>query len=659
MRTKNITTQNQLQNNEAEIVIASSFDNFRKKLIISLVVILLFFAYSDKIWAQIESLYNSSTDQFAGISTLMSATANNDIEGVKFFSVAGASVINQRNKGGATSLHIACREGNFDITKILIENGANVNIIDNEGWSPLMRASLAGNDKIIELLLKNGAKAHLLNSLNESALIHATSSKCVECINQIVENGNLIKNMDILLLKSQIADAFLIARSQENKRLQGTLESFLEYTSKMAPLVSKTPADEQELLPIINQSKIIDPRFNKFSKNYILKNQDNETLQPNQENIYTVLEDPNLPSIAKKSKDLEVKNYPLPSDSEQDYIKYIPLSDKINKTPQTKYKFKASQPAFDAIKKEEKNNFTPAPITYKTPNISTNSANQNRAGALTEPLKQPEPKKFKFKIGEKSLKSQTSIPSEINNNYQEPKDLEITPLNSDLKKNNTAIENAKDLPIDNKNTPEIKTKEAQETIFLIKKKSENNQDSKKNDKEFIDENQTQALEPIKSAKEIKPAQETIFLIKKKSEDNQVLKDKEKVLEPIKPTQETVFLIKKKSEDNQNLMKNDQGFISKELDQNSSTEIKPINTNQNNKKVFKFKKALNPITNSESKIQSTEINLDDKEELPTDYKEIEIKNEIKSPTIKKFKLKKVDSKINAQDKDSEANQEENI
>ena len=98
MRTENIKIQNPLQDTHLEPESQSSFGIFRKKLIIASVVILLFFAYSDKIWAQIESLYNSSTEQFAGISTLMSATANNDIDGVKFFSKAGALVINQRNK---------------------------------------------------------------------------------------------------------------------------------------------------------------------------------------------------------------------------------------------------------------------------------------------------------------------------------------------------------------------------------------------------------------------------------------------------------------------------------------------------------------------------------------------------------------------------------
>ena len=348
MRTENIKIQNSLQDNHIELESQSSFDIFRKKLIIASVIILLFFAYSDKIWAQMESLYNSSTEQFAGISTLMSATANNDVDGVKFFSKAGALVINQRNKGGATSLHIACREGNFEIAKTLIDNGANVNIADNEGWTPLMRASLAGNKEIVEILLKNGAKANLLNSLNESALIHATTSKCTKCIEQIIENGNLIKNMDILVLKSQIADAFLIARSQESKASQGVLESFLDYASRMAPLVSRSPSvSDEETLPLsLNQNKISNSKLNKFSKNFILKNQDNEKLTPEQQSVYSVLEDPNLPPLSKKYDNKKESDYQLPQISQQD----IPLIQ--TQEPKTKYKLK-STPNNDIAKQNE------------------------------------------------------------------------------------------------------------------------------------------------------------------------------------------------------------------------------------------------------------------------------------------------------------------
>ena len=45
MSIKNITTQNQLQLNDIEIEDSSTFDIFRKKLIIASVIILLFFVY--------------------------------------------------------------------------------------------------------------------------------------------------------------------------------------------------------------------------------------------------------------------------------------------------------------------------------------------------------------------------------------------------------------------------------------------------------------------------------------------------------------------------------------------------------------------------------------------------------------------------------------
>jgi hypothetical protein len=100
----------------------------------------------------------------------MSATANNDIDGVRFFSKAGALVINQRNKGGATSLHIACRESNFEIAKILIENGANVNILNNNNETPAFIASRFSSENTLKILLDNGANIHLVNNNGQGLL---------------------------------------------------------------------------------------------------------------------------------------------------------------------------------------------------------------------------------------------------------------------------------------------------------------------------------------------------------------------------------------------------------------------------------------------------------------------------------------------------------
>ena len=505
MRTENIKIQNSLQDNNIELESQSSFDIFRKKIIIASVIVLLFFAYNDKIWAQIESLYNSSTEQFAGISTLMSATANNDIDGVKFFSKAGALVINQRNKGGATSLHIACREGNFEIAKTLIDNGANVNIVDNEGWTPLMRASLAGNNEIVEILLKNGAKANQLNSLNESALIHATSSRCTKCIEQIIENGDLIKNMDILVLKNQIADAFLIARNQENKANQGVLESFLDYTSKMAPLVAKNSSTiDQESLPLLlNQKNINSSKLNKFSKNFVLKNQDDEKLTPEQQSVYSVLEDPNLPLSPKKQ---------LTQISQRD-IPIIKTKDPETIEPKTKYKLKS------AINNDiaKQNEIAPISNLNKKP-IFIKPMQEKASNNLQ--MSKPEPKKFRFKTGQQSLISQNPNSSYVKD--QKSNDLSALKV-QDLTSEPKSITNIDNQAVNanlNEKNQEIPP---QETIFLIEKKSNKNNKNLATEKpisvlknEEINQQMNQDFDSPKPANEVVKKSSKIFKFKKSS-----------------------------------------------------------------------------------------------------------------------------------------------
>ena len=201
----------------------------------------LFLLANQAIWAQIESIYNSTSDESASISGLMSAITNNDIEGVKFFSKGGPLIINQKNIGGATALHIACRESNTEAVKILLENGASLNIADNEGWTPLMRASLVGNADIVEMLIAKNAKADAFNSIGETALMHATTSRCLQCLNIIIEKGNLVKNVNLKTLKTQIIDAFLLARNQEEPTIKTVLESFLDYVNKADTLLATQP----------------------------------------------------------------------------------------------------------------------------------------------------------------------------------------------------------------------------------------------------------------------------------------------------------------------------------------------------------------------------------------------------------------------------------
>lgn len=172
----------------------------------------------------------AADDKFGGITSLMSAAASRDIEGVKFFSKNNPLIINQKNIGGANALHIACRIGDFEIAKVLLERGADINDVDNEGWTPLMRAALSKSKETVNLLVLNGANVAKINSFGESAIMHAAFSDCNECLSDILDRMHHFS--DNIILRQQIGEAFVIAQNHDNKNGQQILENALDKLTK-------------------------------------------------------------------------------------------------------------------------------------------------------------------------------------------------------------------------------------------------------------------------------------------------------------------------------------------------------------------------------------------------------------------------------------------
>ncbi|KFP25254.1 Protein phosphatase 1 regulatory subunit 12B, partial [Colius striatus] len=61
----------------------------------------------------------------------------------------------------------ACIDENLDMVKFLVENGANVNQQDNEGWTPLHAVASCGYLNIAEYLISHGAHVAAVNSEGE------------------------------------------------------------------------------------------------------------------------------------------------------------------------------------------------------------------------------------------------------------------------------------------------------------------------------------------------------------------------------------------------------------------------------------------------------------------------------------------------------------
>ena len=58
---------------------------------------------------------------------------------------------------GWTPLHAASYNGHIEIARLLLQNGAEVNVRNNYGWTPLHFAAFQGHVDILHLLVENGA----------------------------------------------------------------------------------------------------------------------------------------------------------------------------------------------------------------------------------------------------------------------------------------------------------------------------------------------------------------------------------------------------------------------------------------------------------------------------------------------------------------------
>ncbi|KAJ3254870.1 hypothetical protein HK103_006765 [Boothiomyces macroporosus] len=67
---------------------------------------------------------------------------------------------NQADICGIHPIHLAAQKPNYNICKMLIEHGAEINCVSNSGMTPLFKACLSGSILIVRLLLQNGARIY-------------------------------------------------------------------------------------------------------------------------------------------------------------------------------------------------------------------------------------------------------------------------------------------------------------------------------------------------------------------------------------------------------------------------------------------------------------------------------------------------------------------
>lgn len=83
-------------------------------------------------------------------------------------------------------IHLATVNGNLEIIKLLIENGADPNVQDNEGNTPLIKSLECGHEHLVKYLLSNGADPNISDMDNNTALHWAIMTESIIAIDALL-----------------------------------------------------------------------------------------------------------------------------------------------------------------------------------------------------------------------------------------------------------------------------------------------------------------------------------------------------------------------------------------------------------------------------------------------------------------------------------------
>jgi hypothetical protein len=115
-------------------------------------------------------LFRSKTPRHLATTKLADTAVSSDEDMVRALITQGGD-INTVNHAGQTPLHLAAHQGNTAVTKILLEQGAEVDVVETTaGYTPLHYAARHGHTDLCELLIRFGADPDTLTGNMETPL---------------------------------------------------------------------------------------------------------------------------------------------------------------------------------------------------------------------------------------------------------------------------------------------------------------------------------------------------------------------------------------------------------------------------------------------------------------------------------------------------------
>ncbi|KAM9617490.1 LOW QUALITY PROTEIN: fibronectin type 3 and ankyrin repeat domains protein 1 [Trichechus inunguis] len=126
----------------------------------------------------------------SGKDSLMLACYAGHLDVVKYLRKHGASW-DTRDLGGCTALHWAADGGHCSVIEWMIKEGCEVDVVDTgSGWTPLMRVSaVSGNQKVASLLIEAGADVNVKDKDGKTPLMVAVLNNHEALVRLLLDKG--------------------------------------------------------------------------------------------------------------------------------------------------------------------------------------------------------------------------------------------------------------------------------------------------------------------------------------------------------------------------------------------------------------------------------------------------------------------------------------
>tara|TARA_R110002020_G_scaffold261331_1_gene475664 strand:- start:1170 stop:1760 length:591 start_codon:yes stop_codon:yes gene_type:complete len=129
---------------------------------------------------------------------LQTAIMTDNVKAIEQHILAGSNLNEKEQLGGSTPLITASLFGKTEITKMLINAGADLNVQNNDGSTALLTAAFFCRPKIVNMLLKKNADKSLKNKYGQTAY-DAVSGSFDSVVSTYEALGKMLEPMGLKL----------------------------------------------------------------------------------------------------------------------------------------------------------------------------------------------------------------------------------------------------------------------------------------------------------------------------------------------------------------------------------------------------------------------------------------------------------------------------